>query len=79
MMLVVIKSGAVLFFHSPSNGNSIGLQNYSWVMVMGLWLNTKATMLCKNRYVLSANTGGITEKFLGFKENPAAHDMRDQK
>ena len=48
-------------------------------MVMGLWLNTKATMLCKNRYVLSANTGGITEKFLGFKENPAAHDMRDQK
>ena len=23
-----------------------------WVMVMGLWLNTKTTMLCKNRYVI---------------------------
>lgn len=29
--------------------------------------------------LLSSNTGGITEKFLGFKENPAAHDVRDQK
>ena len=40
-MLVVIKLGAVLTFHSPKYGKSIGL------------LNKKATMLCKNRYVLS--------------------------